>query len=106
LGDDANTKAGSFVDGTRTAELANDTWAGYFTDGTVQAGLGSFYAGWFYDGANQVYLADQTYAINATGNIFVTNGASSGIGYTGDLNDSTSAKIADVVSGIITAVYY
>jgi len=106
LGDDVNTKAGSFVDGTRTAELANDTWAGYFTDGIFQAGLGSSYAGWFYDGGNQVYLADGTYAINATGNIYVTNGMSSGIGYTGDLNDSTSAKIADVVSGIITAVYY
>lgn len=27
-------------------------------------------------------------------------------GYTGDLNDSTSTKIADVVSGLITTVYY
>jgi len=27
-------------------------------------------------------------------------------GYTGDLNDSTSTKIADVVGGIITATYY
>ena len=26
--------------------------------------------------------------------------------YTGDLKDSTSTKIADVVNGLITAVYY
>lgn len=37
------------------------------------------------------------------GNIFRVGGVD---GYTGDLNDSTSTKIADVVGGIITAVYF
>ncbi len=40
--------------------------------------------------------------VNVTGSYSV-NGTT---GYTGDLNDSTSTKIADVVGGIITAVYY
>jgi hypothetical protein len=51
---------------------------------------------------------DTTSALIVSGVINTDTGYSVGAstGYTGDLNDSTSTKIADVVGGIITAVYY
>lgn len=85
-----------------------DTNSSYCVEGYLSRYGGSARsgAGRFYDGTRDVVLANGSYAINATGDIYVTNGASSGTGYTGDLKDSTSTKIADVVSGIITALYF
>jgi hypothetical protein len=56
------------------------------------------------------YTAPQLNGLTTDG--FVKTGSTNGtlsiesFGYTGDLNDSTSTKIADVVNGLITAVYF
>ena len=71
LGDDGNTRAGYFVDGTRTVILADGGDAASFTDGVTSVWLaGNYGAGDFEDGTNTVYLADGTYAVNATGDSF------------------------------------
>lgn len=71
---------------------------GLYADGASGAGEigGTNGAGYFTDYTNSIIFCDGTNPITVNGSA----------GYTGDLNDSTSTKIADVVGGIITAVYY
>jgi hypothetical protein len=71
------------------------------------------HAAYFYDGLTTTYICNSTYglqtsgAIQAGGVVEASGFYATGIaGYSGPLNDSTSTQIADVVGGIITAVYY
>jgi len=91
LGDDTGTKAGHFTDGTRTADLADGTYAinangmsyFYVTDSNVifndgaraisAMGLNGLYGATISDDqGNQVDIADGTYAINAVGDSLFT----------------------------------
>lgn len=86
-------------------------WSGnylaYFADSNAP------YAGYFNDGLTTTEICNGTYGVSTTGAILAGGIVDSsgyyigGVeGYFGDLNDSTSTKIADVVGGIITAVYF
>jgi hypothetical protein len=68
----------------------------YFDDGYYSANFCESYGGSISDGTNTVLIADGTNPLTINGSV----------GYTGDLNDGASNKIADVVGGIITTVYY
>ena len=68
LGDDANTKAGYFDDGVTNLDLANGIYG-------ISVNGGSQTSGYFYDvTGNVVTLADNSYAINATGNVIINSG--------------------------------
>lgn len=61
----------------------------------------------FNDGLNTTYLCNSTYGVDTSGSVNAASYYAGGTpGYTGALNDSTSTQIADVVGGIITAVYF
>jgi hypothetical protein len=74
----------------------NSGYALYTTDGSHNASFGNGYSAYFDDGINTLGFCDGS-------NMTVVNGSPA---YTGPLNDSSNNPIADVVGGIITAVYY
>ena len=113
LGDDANTRAGYFTDGTRSITLADGADSASFTDGTTSVWLaGNYGAGDFDDGTNTVYLADGTYAVNAFGNSYfdgdveITGTGTFGSVYTDIIYDpSTSEESVQVKNRILTSYY-
>ncbi len=115
LGDDGNTKAGSFTDGVTTVTLA-DSDGSHFIAGAFQARIGSTTeAGYFTDGTRIVYLTDGTYAINAEGDSLFDGTLGAGattvtsldagagtIQTTGAITDGTFSVDAGVMTGIVS----
>ena len=68
IGDDSNTKAGYFNDGTHSVTLSDGNQAGFFYEATSEVVLaGSGIAGDFYDGVREVTLANGVSAMHVLG---------------------------------------
>lgn len=104
-----SSRSDSDTHGSLATTFAGGEFGANFAGGTYSGAIGvAGYAGYFNDPTGNIaYICDGTYAVNTANGINAGNYYAGGVqGYTGDLNDSTSTKIADVVGGIITAVYY
>lgn len=106
LDDDLDMSAGGNYINFASSYISDGTLTGnwYLDTGTLGIGVAP-------DSMYSLYAAGDIYTLGnflSTGYADVSVGYKVGgvAGYTGDLNDSSSTKIADVVGGIITAVYY